>query len=106
MRTKCSNNNRSNKIFVSILVFVLCVNSHSSCSVQRMSIQDVSAFIRPPFLSLCAWLAAVLQRMVAHSQYCQSGDHTLEATALAVQRMAGVGPQALEVCHIHMCMYV
>ena len=30
----------------------------------------------------------VLQSMYAHSQYCMSGDHTLEATALAVQSLA------------------
>jgi hypothetical protein len=30
----------------------------------------------------------VLQRMVAHSQFCMSGDHTLEAAELAMKRMA------------------
>ena len=31
---------------------------------------------------------AVLQRMLAHSQFCMSGDHTLEAAAEAVEAVA------------------
>ena len=30
---------------------------------------------------------AVLQRMLAHSQFCMSGDHTLEAVAEAVDKV-------------------
>ena len=30
----------------------------------------------------------ILQRMLAHSQYCMSGDHTLEATAEAIEKVA------------------
>jgi hypothetical protein len=29
----------------------------------------------------------ILQRMLAHSQFCMSGDHTLEGTAMAVQKV-------------------
>lgn len=37
---------------------------------------------------------AVLQRMVAHSQYCYSGDHTVEACAAAVKAVRVSGEEA------------